>query len=174
MLRQDVEPRPLLLGGGQERGLRSGTQNVAGAVGLAAALERAEISRAAALEQFETLRQRFLAGLERISGARALGAGVRTAPWIVAVELEGPPAEVHMHHLESRGVWVSAGSACQTAKGELSPTLTALGLAPDAARRVLRFSFGRTTTASEIDAALEALAAVERELTTLRGGRVAR
>ena len=79
-----------------------------------------------------------------------------------------------MHHLESRGVWVSAGSACQTAKGELSPTLTALGLAPDAARRVLRFSFGRTTTASEIDAALEALAAVERELTTLRGGRVAR
>jgi cysteine desulfurase len=174
VLRQGVEPRPLLLGGGQERGLRSGTQNVAGAVGLGAALERAEASREVALEHFEVLRRRFLFGLEQIPGARALAAGTRTAPWIVAVELAGPPAEVHMHHLESRGVWVSAGSACQAVKGELSPTWAVLGLGTDAARRVLRFSFGRGTTVSEIDAALEALAAVERELTTLQGGRVAR
>jgi cysteine desulfurase len=139
---------------------------------------RSSAPRSAALPRSSSSRRcasASCAGLERISGARALGAGARTAPWIVAVELEGPPAEVHMHHLESRGVWVSAGSACQTAKGELSPTLDrARSGTGRSAARVLRFSFGRTTTASEIDAALEALAAVERELTTLRGGRVAR
>lgn len=174
VMRQGAEPRPLIVGGGQERGLRSGTQNVAGAVGLGAALERAEAGRAAAREHFESLRQRFLSGLEHVGGARALVTSPRSAPWIVAVALGGAPAEVHMHHLEARGVWVSAGSACQAAKGELSPTYTALGLAPEAARRVLRFSFGRGTTLEEIDAALAALAAVERELEALQGGRAAR
>ena len=127
-------PRPLLQGGGQERGLRSGTEHVAGCVGLGLALE--------------------LAAQDAEPGA----------PSILSAVLPGPPAEVWMHHLEVHGVMTSAGSACHAKEKAASPALLALGLTPDEARRVLRFSFARTTTLAEVEAAAEALGAVAREL----------
>ena len=76
-----------------------------------------------------------------------------------------------MHHLEARGVLVSAGSACQAAKGQVSPTYAALGLSPDEARRVLRLSLGAGTTPDEVARALAALAAVAAELDGAHAGR---
>jgi cysteine desulfurase len=172
----DVPLAPLFLGGGQERALRPGTQNVAAAVGLATAVERAQERRNAAREHGIALRERFVAGLRAIDGADlVLPEGAAVVPSIVAVRLRGAPAEVRMHHLEARGVLTSAGSACQAAKREVSPTYAALGLDLAASREVLRFSFAPTTTPDEIDAALAALAAVARDLEGLaRGERSAR
>lgn len=164
----DPEPRvePLIPGGGQEGGLRAGTQNVAGAVAFGVAAELAERDRPRAAAHMRTLRERLVAGLEAL-GARVLapGANVREPSCaILAAVFAGPPAEVRLHHLDARGVAASAGSACQAGKSEISPALLAIGLSADEARRVLRFSLSRDTTAEEVERALAALDEVEREL----------
>jgi cysteine desulfurase len=168
--------RPLIFGGGQERGLRSGTQNVAGAVGLGSALDLAEAERDQVLSRLTALRARLLEGLAELPNAHLLDAGppAQRAPWIVAVRFEGAPAEVRMHHLGAQGLQVSAGSACQAAKGEISPTYAALGLTPDQARGVLRISLGTSTTQTEVQSALAALAEVGAELDGARAGRGSR
>lgn len=160
-------PRPLVFGGGQEAGLRSGTENVAGAVGFGIAAELAVARQPETHEHLTTLRQRLRTGLERIRGARLLEPGSATldpAPHVAAVWIPGVPAEVRMHHLEELGVHTSTGSACQAKSGELSPALLALGLGPEEARQVLRISFASPTTVDEIDRALDALAQVSRAL----------
>jgi cysteine desulfurase len=155
---------PVFHGGGQEGGLRSGTENVAAAVGFGCAAELADREACAARERWTALRARLVAGLEALPGARVLAPGGERLPSIVAASFAGAPSEVLMHHLEEKGVVVSAGSACQSRKKETSPGMLALGLAPEEARRVLRFSFGRQTTEDEVACALEALGAVCREL----------
>lgn len=156
-------PRPLVFGGGQEGNLRSGTENVAGAVGFGVAAEAAVGDLASTRQHLDALRERLRVGLARVPNARLLepgGSVVEPAPHVAAVLIPGVPAEVRMHHLEEHGVFVSTGSACQAKGGELSPALLALGLGPDEARRVLRLSFSKATTLDEIDLALEALARV--------------
>lgn len=162
-------PRPILVGGGQEHGLRAGTENVAAQVGFAKAAELAEARRAVSALQLEQLAAHFRAGLERIPALTVLEAGARRSPAIVAVAVDGPPAEVLLHHLDALGVFAGAGSACQAKKRELSPALLALGLEPERARRVLRFSFGPPTTRAELDHALDALERTLRALETVRG-----
>lgn len=158
---------PLVHGGGQEQGLRSGTENVPACVGLGVALELAELEREATLARWRELRALFVQGLEQLPGARLLEAGRERVPSIVSLVWPGAPAEVRLHHLERCGVFASAGSACQATKAELSPTLLALGLSDDEARSTLRFSFGRTTTREELERALAALEQVGRELAPL-------
>lgn len=168
VLAEGVQPRPLLHGGGQEHGLRSGTQNVAAIVGLGAAAQAAAARCAANTEHARALRERLREGLAGIAGARLLepGGPDAVAPAIAAVVLPGPPAEVWMHHLEVGGVMSSVGSACQANKGGISPALLALGFDQAEARRVLRLSFSRYTTAEEVDRACAELRRVE---PTLRG-----
>lgn len=175
VLAEGVTLEPLFHGGGQERGLRPGTQNVAGAIGLATAVERAERGRAQWCARAAGLRARLLAGLADLPGAACLlPGGSPVVPSIVALRLPGAPAEVRMHHLERHGVLTSAGSACQSGKREASPSYAALGLDADAAREVLRISFGPSTSEVDVDRALEALRAVDRELAGLAGGKRAR
>jgi cysteine desulfurase len=161
-----VRPQPLVFGGDQERGLRSGTENVAGIVGLARAallVERGlELGRAIlAARRAELARE-----LEQLPGARLLEpAGPEgVTPAIASILLPGPPAEAWQHHLGARGVYTSVGSACQAKKGGVSPALLALGLRPEEAQRVLRLSFSRVTTAEEVRAGVAALRAVAAEL----------
>jgi cysteine desulfurase len=164
-LAEGVEPpRPLLLGGGQEGGLRSGTENVAGCVGLGVALDLAAAEAEAGAPGETRARAALEQALVELEGARVLAPGAARSPAILAALLPGPPAEVWMHHLEARGVMTSAGSACHAKKSQVSPALLALGLGADEARRVLRFSFARTTTVPEVLAAAAALRAVAREL----------
>ncbi|MDP6410892.1 MAG: cysteine desulfurase family protein [Planctomycetota bacterium] len=159
--------RPLVFGGGQQGGRRPGTENVAGVVGFGRAAELAEQLRGRTLEHLRELRLRLATGLARIEGAHLLELGAQTMPGICTVLFEGVPAEVRLHHLDERGVAVSVGSACQAHDSDVSPSALAVGLDADAARRMLRFSFSRHTTAEEIDAALAALEAVEGELGSL-------
>jgi cysteine desulfurase len=165
LLAPGVEPRPLLLGGGQERGLRSGTENVAGIAGCARAVELAVARRAAADEHLRGLLALLRSELARVRGARLLlDPSVASSPAIAALVLPGAPAEVWMHHLEARGVMTSAGSACHARSREVSPALLALGIGPEEARRVLRLSFSRLTTREDVLRGVDALEEVEREL----------
>jgi cysteine desulfurase len=163
VMARELALEPLLHGGGQERGVRSGTENVAAIVGFGVAAELAEARRAATHAHLTSLRARFVELLAVQPQVRALAPGAVLLPSIVAVLLP-VPAEVAMHHIAARGVIVSAGSACQAAKRELSPALRALGMSDDENRRVLRFSFAATTTESEVDRAAQALTDVLREL----------
>ncbi|MBI5365033.1 MAG: aminotransferase class V-fold PLP-dependent enzyme [Planctomycetes bacterium] len=152
---------PLVHGGGQEGGLRSGTENVAAIVGFGVAARIAEEERARSTEKIVELRARLVRGLSELPGARVLEPGAPTlVPHVVAVVLPGVPSEVRMHHLEELGVVVSAGSACQSAKSAQSPSLLALGLSPEEVRSLLRVSLARTTTIEEVERALAAFAEV--------------
>lgn len=148
---------PLLFGGGQERGIRPGTSNVAGAVGLAAALRAAirdldgEARRLASLR--DHLEARILAG---VPGAAVNGGGERL-PHISSISVDGVEPDVLMASLDMAGLATSPGSACQSGGSAPSHVLVAMGASGSA---VIRFSLGWTTTDAEIDEAVARFVAV--------------
>ncbi len=160
-VRGGIELDPVLHGGGQEQGLRPGTEDVAAAIGLAAALElslsEAESSgrRLGALR--DALQHRLCAAVPEL---RVIGAGGPRSPHILLVALPDIPRDVLPGALDLEGVGASAGSACRSGSSEPSPTLRTL-CGEDADRLApLRFSLGWTTTAGEIDRAVAALSRV--------------
>lgn len=161
-----VRPRPLVFGGEQEQGLRSGTENVAGIVGLGWAAELVEQRFVRSQAHFAERRAQLKRELARLDGIAWLepGGSAGVAPAICSLLLSGPPAEVWQHHLEARAVFTSVGSACQAKKGGISPALLALGLDEERAQHVLRLSLSRETSAAEVSAGVDALCAVAREL----------
>ena len=166
VLARPLDLEPQLHGGGQERGLRSGTENLAGAVALGRAVELAESSRAATFEHLQSLRQQLLTGLERHPEISCLSPGPPEAqqPGILSLLVPGAPAEVWLHHLDARGVVVGTGSACQANKKDVSPVLLATGMSADDALRVLRISFSRETRPEDIERARVSLGEVAQEL----------
>ena len=151
-------------GGGQQRGLRAGTQDVAGAASFAAAAEAALAELSAEAERLARLRDRLAAGiLGSVPDAEVLGAAAPRVPGTLHVLFDGARGETMLFLLDQRDISVSTGSACQAGVPEPSHVVRALGRDEDAARSVLRLSLGRTTTESDVDAALAALPwAVER------------
>jgi cysteine desulfurase len=159
--------RPLLHGGGQERGRRSGTTNVAGVVGFAAAAVATAGARERLAVRVGRLRDRLAAGLrERVPGLVETvpdTAGVARLPGILHVCVEGVDAESLLLLLEAGGVYASAASSCASGAWSGSHVLAAMGVDPSLAAGSLRLSLGRDTTAEEVDRALEVIpAAVER------------
>jgi len=151
-------PDPLLHGGGQQRGLRAGTQDVAGAVALATALELADAEREAENARLEELRSRFLATLgARLAEAVVLGDPDSHLPGTIHLHLPGAEGESLLFLLDQRGISVSTGSACQAGVAEPSHVVMALGYSAEAARQVLRISMGRTTSEADMDRLGEAL-----------------
>lgn len=148
--------KPLLFGGGQERGLRPGTENAPAAAGFAAAVEAAYQDMPAWRERLRKLRRRFLEAIAPIGNVRVNSPNDALETTVNAAFI-GVPAETLSHALEERGVYVSTGSACSSAKRSVSSVLAALPI-PEAARRSsLRFSFSRCTTENCIDGAAAAL-----------------
>ncbi len=141
---------PQQSGGGQEHGLRGGTENVAGIVGLATALELVQSERAVVVARVRALRDRLLAGLTAIEGVTLTGDPVRRLPHHASVCVAGARADVLLAGLDLAGVCASSGSAC--ASGHLAPShvLTAMGLADEEATGALRFSLGRGTQAADV------------------------
>jgi cysteine desulfurase len=168
-VRRGVEVAPLIHGGGQEAGRRSGTENVAGVVGFGEAAARAERTQPETVERLRPLRERLRAGVVEL-GLAPIEPGLDSQgmqPAILSARVPGAPAEVWLHHLDARGVCVSTGSACQARKQELSPALAAVGLGEQEARQVLRFSLSPQTTLDELEVALAALRDVAAELARL-------
>lgn len=138
---------PLLHGGGQERGRRSGTESVAGAVAVATALELADAERAAAAGRVSRIRDRFVADvLTRVPGAALTGHPSRRLPHIASFTIAGVNGETVLTDLERRGVIASSGSACSAASEDASHVLIALGIEDDLARTSIRFSLSSHAT----------------------------
>lgn len=169
VLARDVEIRPLVFGGGQEQGQRSGTENLPAIVGFGRAAEIATAERQKTYEQLKTQRQVLRDGLQAQEGMQVLEGDDESAqqPGILSLLVPGAPAEVWLHHLDARGVIVSVGSACQANKQEISPVLLAAGLDQDGARQVLRLSLGDQTTDTDIQTTLQVFEGVARELAQL-------
>ena len=147
--RQPIEP--LLHGGGQERGKRSGTENVAGAVALATALRLADEERAAAAARTTALRDEFIAAvLEGVPRAALTGHPSYRLPGTASFVFPGTSGEAVLLELERRGIVCSSGSACAAGSDEPSHVLTALGVPADVAQTAVRFTLATTTTAAEI------------------------
>lgn len=149
-VRGDTELAPLLHGGGQERGLRAGTSNVAGAVGLAAALEETVSDQLEEAERMAALRDRLQSALEAVEGLSVNAGSTDRLPHILSVSLPETDPDVLLASLDVAGVAVSSGSACHSGAASPSHVLLAMGARTDA---VIRFSLGWPTTASEVDRA---------------------
>ena len=159
VLRAGAHAEPLIHGGGQESGLRSGTENVAWAVAIATALESLDPAQQEGMRVAE-LRDEFIGEvLAKVSNAKLTGHPVNRLPSIASFTLEGVSGEAVLLELERRNVIVSSGSACAAGSDDPSHVLVALGIEPDIARTAVRFSFSHETTAVDLQKAAEALAA---------------
>ena len=147
------EPRPLLPGGGQEMGLRSGTEPTAQIAGFAKAVELRQDSLADKLRHMADIKAYAIEQLTAIPDLRLIGDG--KAPHVLSVALEGWPSQNIVTDLGSQGICISAGSACH--QGKASQVVAALKLPKRVAAGVIRLSFGPETTFEEIDACVEAL-----------------
>ena len=149
---------PLLHGGGQQRGLRSGTPDVAGAVALAAALAEATDELEAETTRLRALGDRLITGIRAaIPAAELLGDPVGRVPGNVHVLFPGAAGESLLFLLDQAGISVSIGSACQAGVAEPSHVVLALGRDERAARSVLRLTLGRSSTTEDVDAVLAVL-----------------
>lgn len=148
-LRRGLRIRPFMVGGGQERGRRGGTENVPGIVGLGKAAELAQ-GALGAMAGVRALREAFEAFLlERIPGVRIHGAGAERLPNTSLVSFEALEGEALLLKLSDRGICASTGSACSTGQREPSHVLRAMGAEPAQALGTVRFSMSRYTTEAE-------------------------
>ncbi|MFA6330088.1 MAG: aminotransferase class V-fold PLP-dependent enzyme [Candidatus Micrarchaeia archaeon] len=154
-IREGVKIKPIFGGGGHERGLRSGTENVPGIVGLGKAAEIARENLSADIEKMGKLRDRLIDGLSVLPRAFLNGDRHQRLPNNVNYRFLGVEGEALITLLDGGGVCASTGSACSSKKLKASHVLTALGLADWEAHGSLRLTLSRFTTKSEVDYALE-------------------
>ena len=168
-VRPGVALAPIILGGGQEGGYRSGTENLPSIVGMGVAADLARNERAAEAARLTPLRDRLLDGLlERIDGTRLTGArGPRRLPHHASLVVPGVKADAVLLELDLRGVAASSGAICTAMTGEPSHVLRAIGYDREAAEGSLCFTLGRWTTAGEIEIALDAVPTVVARLRRL-------
>jgi cysteine desulfurase len=159
-VRGRTRTEPLLHGGGQERGRRSGTENVAGAVALATALTLAHADRPALAVRVTGLRDRFIAAvLGSVPGALLTGHPSERLPSVASFCFPGTSGESVLLELERQGVVCSSGSACAAGSDAPSPVLVALGIEAEVAQTAVRFSFDSSVTAADLEAAAAAVTA---------------
>ena len=156
-----LELLPLVDGGGQERGLRSGTESVASAAGFAEALDLAQTNRHPETERLKQLQAEFIKLVETELPAPTINGSLkRRLPNNLHLTLPGQDNERLLIKLESEGVLAAAGSACSASNEEPSHVLRAVGLSDGEARASLRFTMGRATSLSDVKSAVQALAGI--------------
>ncbi|MBQ8598109.1 MAG: cysteine desulfurase [Lachnospiraceae bacterium] len=155
---EKVKIKPIQFGGGQQSGIRSGTENVPGIAGMAKAVELIYGNLDQEVEKLYQLKKAFVAGLQKLEGITVNGCSDEGgAPHIVSVSVSGVRSEVLLHALEDKGIYVSAGSACSAKKPQPSATLQAIGVKKDLLESTIRFSFSVFTTMEEIQYTLQAM-----------------
>lgn len=162
-----VRINPIVFGGGHQRGLRSGTENVSGIAGLGQAVAELYEKHEAKVARMYQLKQKFLREVSTLEGITVNGIPEecmmdfelehlrKTAPHIMSISFHGVRSEVFLHALEDKGIYVSSGSACSSHHPTPSVTLSAIGLPKDLLDSTLRFSMSEMTTEEEIDYTLE-------------------
>jgi cysteine desulfurase len=155
---------PLLRGGGQERGRRAGTENVAGIAGLGAAVSAAMTGLGSDRERVDSLRNRLEAGLRQTPGVVIFSADAPRLPNTALFTIPGLRAETAVIGFDLEGVAVSSGSACSSGKVQSSHVLEAMGFDPNLAQGAVRLSLGWSTTEADIDSCLQAWRKLARTL----------
>lgn len=154
-VRKGTEIEPLVYGGGHERGIRAGTEDVAGAVGFAIAAELAAREREKEVARLGALRDRLQAGLlERVPELRVNAVGAERIPTVLNISVPGANDEMLLVMLDLEGIAASSGSACSSGGVTPSHVLTSMGLPPDIAGPSVRLSLGHETTDADIDGVL--------------------
>jgi cysteine desulfurase len=161
-LRRDIAAQPLLHGGGQERGVRSGTFNAAGIVGCGAAAELSASTASTEIPRLRELRDGLLSELVAVGGVTHNGDAERRMPHNINVGVEGCDGEALLLAMDAAGVCVSTGSACQSGATEPSHVLSAIGAPSD--RGHVRFTLGRSTTVDDTAGAATAFAGAVKRL----------
>ena len=156
-VRRGLRLPPLIHGGGQEKGRRSGTENVAGAVGLAAALREAVDGLEARSVLLAARRDRLIEGLTRLPCSRLTGDPVHRLPGTASFVFEGVEGEALLLHLDAKGICAFSGSACSSASLDPSHVLLAIGLPHEVAHGSLRLSLGEENTDEDVDYLLQAV-----------------
>ena len=155
---EKVKIKPILFGGGQQNGLRSGTENVPAIASLAKAIEIVYSKLDREVEELYQIKEAFVEGVKQIPDVFVNGhPGRDGAPHVVSVSFQGVRSEVLLHALEDKGVYVSAGSACSAHKPQPSATLQAMGIDKELLGSTIRFSFSAFTTMDEISYTLQCL-----------------
>ena len=158
-IRNKTKIKPILHGGGQEKGMRSGTENVPAIAGIGQAAKDMYANLEANRTHLFALKERLAERLKKIEGITINGIpeeGISaTAPHVLSVSFAGIRSEVLLHALEEKGVYVSSGSACSSNHPDISGTLVAIGVKKELLDATLRFSFSVTTTTEEIDYAAD-------------------
>lgn len=153
---------PILFGGGQQKGMRSGTENVPAIAGLGEAIRLIYMDHTEKTEQLYLLKEQLINGLQKLDQVQINGMDHitlrETAPHIVSASFGGIRSEVLLHALAERGVYVSSGSACSSNHPELSGTLQAIGVDDALLDATLRFSLSVMNTSEEVDYALQQVA----------------
>ena len=157
-INEKVKIKPISYGGGQQKGMRSGTDNVPGIAGIAKAVEEVYKYLEKDVERLYSLKEYFVNGLMQIPEVTINGyTGYDSAPHIISASIRGIRSEVILHALEDRGIYVSAGSACSAKKQSASSTLKAIGVEKELLDSTIRFSLSIFTTREEIDYTLKVL-----------------
>lgn len=153
---------PILFGGGQQNDMRPGTENVPGIAAIALAAKMAYDNLDADVERLYALKKRFIEGVTQIEDVTVNGVSAESlgAPHVISVSIRDVRAEVMLHSLEDKGIFVSAGSACSTHKRTPSATLTAIGLDKGLLDSTIRFSTSVMTTEEEIDEAVKVMSEI--------------
>ena len=160
-IKDKTKIKPIIYGGGQQKGMRSGTENVPAYAGLGVAAEEIYTDFDKKIAHMYELRDHFIESVQRIDGVSVNGRTDHTnAPHVVSVSVDGVRAEVMLHTLEDRQIYVSAGRACSSNKPAISSTLKSIGLKPSLLDSTIRFSFCVNTTQEEIDYAVSVMAEV--------------
>ena len=155
---EKVKIKPLIYGGGQQKGMRSGTENVPGVAGLGAAAAEMYRNHQEKQDHLYDLKEHMMKRVAEIDGVVINSQpGRESAPQIVSVSFEGVRSEVLLHALEDRGIYVSSGSACSSNHPGVSGTLKGIGVKQELLDSTLRFSFGMFNKKEEIDYAIEVL-----------------
>ena len=153
-----VKIKPILFGGGQQNGMRSGTENVPGIAGMAKAIEIIYSGLDKDVERLYCMKEAFVRSIQELPDVTVNGhPGRDGAPHVVSVSFAGVRSEVILHALEDKGIYVSAGSACSAHKPQPSATLQAMGIHGDQLGSTIRFSFSVENTMEEVDYTLQTL-----------------
>lgn len=157
-IRDGVKISPIIYGGGQQKGMRSGTDNVPGIAGLSKACEIAYRDFEKNQEHMYSLREAFIKGVSEIDGISVNGMTDRSfAPHIVSITVSGVRAEVLLHSLEDKEIYVSAGSACSSNKPAPSKTLTNIHAGKNVIESTIRISFSEENTMEQVSYVLDTL-----------------
>lgn len=157
-IRDKAKVNPIIFGGGQQKGMRSGTENVPGVAGLGVAAKEVYTDFEAKIDQMYEIKEQFVKGIQQIEGTHINGkTGRDSAPHVVSVSFDGIRSEVLLHALEEKEIYVSSGSACSSNHPSLSSTLQAIKVPDQLLDSTIRFSFCFDTTPEQITYCLDQL-----------------